>query len=84
MIDVYIYLDKTIVYEEFVEQILKENHAAKCSIDIDNSYYELINGELVKKVHVVVTAQINVILFQTLSEFVENYYGKNVSIFSSP
>lgn len=84
MLNIYIYLNDQVQPEEIIEKLLVERLVANASIDIDNNYYELINGEVKQKIHVVVTAQTKALLFEPLIQFVAEHYSADIPIFASP
>lgn len=84
MINVFIYLNSEQLAEKIARELVIEKLVANASIDIDNNYFELIEGEIDKRVHVVVTVQTKSLLFNQLIDFVEKKYGNEIPIYASP
>lgn len=84
MVTVIIYLDENEHAEELVKGLLKSGLAASASIDSDNSYYEINDGDVNKTTHTVITAQTKALLFSKIELFVINTIGNEVPMFSLP
>jgi uncharacterized protein involved in tolerance to divalent cations len=84
MVNIIVYLDNKSNPQKFVDYVLKERLAASASIDIDNSYFVLVEGEIVKTEHAVITLQTKALLFNSVVDYVISMYGDDTPVFSVP
>ena len=84
MINLIIYLDHSGKAEELVNDLLNNRLVASASIDSDNEYFTLINGEVTKTIHTVITAQTKANLFSKITDYILKVHGIDPPIFSLP
>ena len=84
MVNVIIYLEKTVDPLIVVNQILKEKLISNASIDIENENYKLVDNKLTKTINTVITCQTKSLLFTKIVQLIASEYGDNVPIYSIP
>lgn len=84
MVNVIVYLNNKSDPQKFVDYVLREGLAANASIDIDNAYYVLLNNEITKIEHAVITLQTKALLFNAVVDCAVTMYGLETPVFSVP
>ncbi len=84
MINLIIYLDRSEKAKDLVNDLLENRLVASASIDSDNEYFTIIDDQVTKTIHTVITAQTKANLFSKVSDFIVQKHGIDPPIFSLP
>lgn len=84
MVSVIIYLKQNEFAEALAKELVGNGLAAGASIDVDNSHFVKEGDSVVKTVHTVLTLQSKALLFSKIVDFVENFLGEEVPIYTLP
>lgn len=84
MINISIYLNDKRQAEQLCVELIQEKLGASASVNVDNNYYELINGKVQKIEHTVITLQTKALLFSLLTDFIKTRLGHEVPIYALP
>jgi uncharacterized protein involved in tolerance to divalent cations len=84
MIQVIIYLDDQHDPEELVLKLLKNQLAAKATIDRGNTSYFLLDNQLKTQTRNIITVQTRALLFSEIEEFLYTLYQKEIPMCSLP
>jgi len=84
MINVIIYLDSDSEAHKLVSDLLTNRLVASASIDSNNAYYTILEGQVCETIHTVITAQTKANLFSSIENFVTEKIGIQPPIFSLP
>jgi len=84
VVNVIIYLKQNEFAENLAKELVGSGLAAGASIDIDNSHFVRDGDHVIKTVHTVITLQSKALLFSKIVEFVENFLGEEVPIYTVP
>ncbi|MBK9319235.1 MAG: hypothetical protein IPM91_10665 [Bacteroidetes bacterium] len=84
MVNIIIYLKKTYNAKEVVRELLAEKLIASASIDENNISYKMENGVLIEELSSVITAQSKSLLFSEIAKSLQNMFGEEIPIISSP
>ena len=84
MVNVVVYLNNKSNPQKFVDFVLREGLAASASVDIDNSYYVLMNDKITKTEHAVITLQTKALLFNLVVDAAIMMFGLETPVFSVP
>ncbi|MFK8044648.1 MAG: divalent cation tolerance protein CutA [Crocinitomicaceae bacterium] len=84
MINLIIYLNSESEAKTLVNDLLTNRLVASASIDSDNEYYTILEGQVCKTIHTVITAQTKANLFSSIEAFVAEKIGIKPPIFSLP
>lgn len=84
MITVYIYLEHETSAEHLAAKLLTERLVAHVGIDRDNISLVCKEGKVQKEIHYVITAQTRALLFNRITEFVEQHSGESARIYAQP
>lgn len=84
MVNVIIYLEKTIDPLLVVNQLLVEKLISNATIDLENENYKLVDNQLTKTINTVITCQTKSLLFSKIVNLIATDYGDRVPIYSIP
>ena len=84
MVNIVIYLKSSHNPQELVKHLLAEKLIASASIDENNVFYKMEQGELLKEIYNVITAATKSLLFDDIVKAVEGKIGEETPISSIP
>ncbi|MBK9402227.1 MAG: hypothetical protein IPN36_15730 [Bacteroidetes bacterium] len=84
MVNIIIYLKKTHNAKQVVRELLVEKLIATASIDENNISYKMENGVLIEELSSVITAQSKSLLFSDIVKVLQNKFGEEIPIISTP
>jgi uncharacterized protein involved in tolerance to divalent cations len=84
MVNVIIYLNKSLDAKELVDTLLRNQLIANASIDCDNVSYQFEGDQIIESIKSVITAQTKSMLFSQIETFIQQKYEMDVPIYSLP
>lgn len=84
MVNVIIYLNEKNQAKDLVEFLLRERLIASASIDVNNTSYSMVDGQIKEEVYSVITAQSKALLVSDIIKAVESRIEGEVPINSVP